>query len=130
MVSVAKKMILCVDDTGDDCELFNFVLTQAGYDVEVAQSMQAALQLFETHQFDLCLFDLSLSDGTGFQLLEKVQSIDPTIPVIICSGDARGSTQQQAMQAGAQAFFTKPIDFDLLIETIARLLHSSEPTSD
>ncbi|MDZ8052788.1 MAG: response regulator [Aulosira sp. ZfuCHP01] len=50
---------------------------------------------------------------------------DPSIPLIICSADARSSTRQQAMQADAQAFFIKPIDFDLLVEAIAQLIKRS-----
>lgn len=130
MVSLIERQVLCVDDTEDDCELFSFVLTQAGYEVRSAQSVADALQLIENNNFNLCLFDLSLSDGSGFELLEKIQRINPTIPVIICSGDARNSTRTQAMQAGAQAFFTKPIDFDLLIATVAQLLDSIQSISD
>lgn len=128
MIYSAKKQILCVDNSKDDCELFNFILTQAGYEVEIAQSLTEALQLLENNQFDLYLFDISLSDGTGFELLKQVRAIDLSIPIIICSADARESTRQQVIQAGAQAFLTKPINFDLLIETIAQFINSTEST--
>lgn len=130
MISSNKKRILCVDDTEDSCELLSFVLTQAGYEVESTHSVQKALQLLESNQFTLCLFDLSLSDGTGFELLEKVQTLGSAMPVIICSGDVRDSTRTQAMQANAQAFFSKPIDFDLLVETVAKFHYSAEPAID
>lgn len=129
MVSSDQKRVLCVDDKGDDCELFNFILSQAGYEVESAHSIQSALKLLERTQFHLCLLDLSLPDGSGFDLLEKILSIDSTIPIIICSGDARNTTQTEVMQAGAQAFFTKPIDFDSLIQTITQLFfHPNQST--
>jgi CheY-like chemotaxis protein len=129
MVSLATNRVLCVDDTEDDCELFRLVLSEVGYDVELAQSFADALQLIETRQFDLYLFDLSIPGGTGFELLERVRAIHPSTPVIICTAEARDCVQQQAMQAGAQAFLTKPVCIDRLVETIAQLLllHSTEP---
>jgi CheY-like chemotaxis protein len=122
MTSLEKKRILCVDDAEDDCVLYSLILTEAGYEVELAQSFGDALNRIENSLFSLFLFDLSLWDGTGFQLLEKSRVINPSIPVIICSADARDSIRQQVIQTGAQAFFTKPIDFDFLVESIAQIL--------
>ncbi|MBE9053184.1 response regulator [Nostocales cyanobacterium LEGE 11386] len=122
MVSLTKKRILCVDDSEDNCDLFSFILTEAEYEVESAYSFTEALQIIKTRQFNLCLFDINLPDGTGFELLEKVHAINPSISIIVCSGNGDDFTHQQAMQAGAQAFLTKPIDFDLLVKTINQLL--------
>ncbi|MCC5638827.1 response regulator [Nostoc sp. CHAB 5844] len=124
MVSSTAKRILCVDDSKDNCELYDFILSQAGYDVESMQSLSAALQLINSNKFDLYLFDISLVDGTGLELLEKVRAIDSSIPVIICSADTRDSIQEEAKQAGAQVFLNKPIDVDFLVETITQLLNS------
>lgn len=117
-----KKRILCVDDSGDDCDLYSFVLTEAGYEVESAQSFAHAVELIERGAFNLCLTDLSLADGTGFELLRRVRALNLLIPVVVCSGDSRGSTRQEAMAAGAEAFFTKPVDLEPLLETITRLI--------
>lgn len=98
------------------------MLTENGYAVKTVPSSTEALQLIRNDLFDLCLSDLSLSEGTGIELLEKVRAINPFIPLIICSADVRESTQEEALQAGADAFFTKPVDFDLLMKTIAQFL--------
>lgn len=124
MVSSQAKRILCVDDSKDDCDLYGFILSQAGFDVESTQSLSDALQLIDSNQFDLYLFDISILGGTGFELLEKVQALDSSIPVIICSADARDSIRERAIQAGAQAFLSKPIDVDFLVKMIAKLLTS------
>ncbi|GAB4386731.1 MAG: hypothetical protein Kow00121_53920 [Elainellaceae cyanobacterium] len=119
-----EKRILCVDNTEDDRELFKLFLTEAGYTVESAHSFSDAMQRIENSQFDLYLFNVSLADEVGFELLEKVQNIDSVVPVVVCTADVRVSTRQRVMQAGAQVFFTKPIDYDALVETIAQLLPS------
>lgn len=126
LVSSAKKRILCVDDTGDDCELFSLILSEAGYHVESAQSFKDALQLIEKSRFDLCMFDMSISGRTGFELLQKIQMIDPLVPVIFCTADSRDSIREQSLQAGAQAFLTKPVDIDYLVEMIAKALQATE----
>lgn len=128
-MALRKKQVLCVDDTRDDCELFKLFLGDAGYDVKPAQSFTGAVHLMANHQFDLCLFDISIPGTTGFELLTRIRSIDRSMPVILCTADASDSTREEAMQAGIQAFFTKPIDFDLLIETIAQLLHPIRSSS-
>jgi DNA-binding NtrC family response regulator len=115
---LTKKWILYVDDSQYCTQLFSIFLSEAGYDVESAYSSIEALQLIETHQFNLCLFDLSLPDGSGLNLLEKVHAIHPSMPIIICSGYGDDSTQQQALLTGAIGYLTKPIDFELLVQTI------------
>lgn len=117
--------ILYVDDSQDDCELLRIMLTEKGYDVKTAPSLPEALQLIRSNLFDLCLSDLTLAEGTGIELLEKVRIVNPLMPLIICSADVRESTQEEALQAGADAFFTKPVDFDLLMKTIAQFLKNS-----
>lgn len=120
MVSLRKIKIMCVHDSEDESELFPFMLTLMGCDVESTQSMTNALSLLEHSLFDLCLFNISLRNGTGFKWLEKVRAIAPSIPLIICSDDASELTRQQAMQVGIHAFFTKPVDFNLLITAITQ----------
>ncbi|WP_416676709.1 response regulator [Egbenema bharatensis] len=122
MSAFKKKRILCVDDSEDDCLLFHLILTEEGYEVESARSFTVAVQLIEQKTFDLCLFDHFLRDGKGLDLLERVRTVNSSMPIIICSGDVRASTQQKVIQSGAQAFFPKPIDFDSLIEAIAQFL--------
>jgi CheY-like chemotaxis protein len=118
------KRILCVDDSKDDCDLYSFILSEAGYVVELTQSFTDALQLIEGNKFDLCLLDISVLGDTGFEALQTIRAINPSMLFIICSADARDSIQQAAIQAGAQAFFSKPTDFNLLVATIAQLFNS------
>jgi DNA-binding NtrC family response regulator len=126
MLSWEKQRILCVDDSEDNCTLLDFILTDAGYEVESAHSVKDALQQIEHGKFNLCLVDLFLPDGTGFELSEKIHAIDPLMSIFLCSGDGRDYVEQQAIQAGIQAFFLKPIDFDLLVKTINKLLKLSQ----
>jgi CheY-like chemotaxis protein len=117
-----KKRILCVDDSHDNCELLSFILSEAGYEIESAQKVAEGLRLAQQSEFALYLVDLSFSDGSGFDLIETIREFDARTPIIVCSGDVRESTQEEAMRLGAQAFITKPIDPDSLVIAIAEIL--------
>ncbi|HEY9761430.1 MAG TPA: response regulator [Trichocoleus sp.] len=119
---MTKGRILCVDNSVDDCELLSFVLQDSGYTVEVAQTMAEGVRLAKNKPPDLYLLDVSLQDGTAFDLLGKVRTFSPDTPVIICSADVRDSTQQSAIAAGVQAFLSKPVNLDVLVEKVDQLL--------
>lgn len=118
--------ILCVDDSKDNCDLLSFILFEAGYEVESAQSIVEGLQMAQTGEFKLYLVDLSFSDGNGFDLIQKLRMIDPTIPIIICSGDARETARTEATRVGIQTFLLKPIEPDSLADTIAEILNNKQ----
>jgi CheY-like chemotaxis protein len=117
-----KKRILCLDDSKDNCDLLSFVLSEAGYEIEAAYTIAEGMKMATGCEFALYMVDLSFADGDGFELIGKLREIDPSTPIVVCSGDARASTQEQARQMGAQAFLTKPIDLDLMATTIAEIL--------
>jgi CheY-like chemotaxis protein len=117
-----KKRILCLDDSKDNCDLLSFVLSEAGYEIESAYTVAKGLEKAAGSAFELYMVDLSFSDGDGFELIDKLREIDSSTPIVVCSGDARESTQERARQAGVQAFLTKPIDLDAMAAAIAGLL--------
>ncbi|MBD2258158.1 response regulator [Pseudanabaena sp. FACHB-2040] len=119
---MAKPRILCVDSSADDCELLRFVLSDAGYEVEAVQTLAEGVQVALSSLPDLYLLDVYLPDGTGFDLVKRIRTLTPVAPVIICSADVRETTRQQATAVGVQAFMAKPVNLDVLTETVARLL--------
>jgi two-component system chemotaxis response regulator CheY len=122
MKSFLQMKLLCVDDSKDNCELVHFILSEAGYEMQSAQTVTEGLQLARSGEFQLYLTDLSFSDGNGLDLIEKIRAFDTSTPIVVCSGDVREAVQAEAISLGAQAFLTKPIDVDLLVETIVEIL--------
>jgi CheY-like chemotaxis protein len=114
--------ILCVDDSKDSCELVSFILSEAGYEIKSAYTMTEGLQMAQSDEFQLYLIDLSFSDGSGMDFIEKIREIDSLTPIVVCSGDVREVVLAEAISLGAQAFLTKPIDPDTLAQTIAEML--------
>jgi two-component system KDP operon response regulator KdpE len=124
MTSETKRAkILIVDDESDIRELLNIGLRKRGYDTAFAGDAIAAVSVARKEMPDLILLDLGLPGGEGLLVLERLRAIASLgwVPVIVVS--ARGdSAAQRALDAGAKAYFPKPIDLDRLVEAIEREL--------
>jgi CheY-like chemotaxis protein len=116
------KRILCLDDSKDSCDLLSFVLSEAGFEIEVAYTVAEGLKMARESQFSLYMIDLSFEDGDGFDLIDNLREIDSSTPIVVCSGDVRESTQERARQAGARAFLTKPVELDEMERAIVGIL--------
>jgi DNA-binding response OmpR family regulator len=117
-----KKRILIADDNEDTCLMMSVFLCQNGFEVTTAESINEGLNLAQTEIFNLYILALWFKDGSGLELCKQIRAFDLATPIIICSADVYESVQQQAIHARAQAFVPKPTEFDLLIETLTRLL--------
>ncbi len=119
----AKCRVLCIDDHEDTSEMLQLLLAQEDYEVVIAVSMQEALRLATTSEFDLYVLDRRLPDGSGVELCSKLCEVTPGVPCIFYSGDAYDIHRAQCIAAGAKDFIAKP-DIDALIESVRqRLAH-------
>ncbi len=69
-----QNRILLVEDDTSLIDGLEYTLVKNGFNVRVAQTVQEALLLFEKDSFDLLLLDLTLPDGTGFDICRSVRS--------------------------------------------------------
>lgn len=115
-------LILIVDDLEDNIFLLSMILESEGYQIESAMSGQEALTKIETIAPDLVLLDVMMPDMTGFQVIEKIRK-NPQfakLPIILLTAYtdldfAKGLTM------GANGFFSKPIDADVLLKQVETL---------
>jgi CheY-like chemotaxis protein len=117
--------ILYVDDHEDSSEMLKLVLTESDYEVHTAPTIEDALQLAQTHQFDVYVLDKRLPDGSGLELCQQFNRLTPGVPCIVYTGDAYEIHRQEAIAAGATAYVAKP-DIEGLIETVRKLLMQRE----
>lgn len=120
--------ILCVDDHHDTSEMLKLLLAQENYEVVTAKTMEEAIFLSHSEQFDLYVLDKRLPDGSGLELCEKLNQLTPNVPCIFYSGDAYDIHRVQALAAGADAYVAKP-DIEGLIKTVHGLLMKAECAS-
>ena len=105
--------------------MLRILLTGPAYEVHTALSVEEALQLAKTQEFDLYVLDKRLPDGTGIELCKLLSELNPHVPCIFYSGDAYEIHRQEAIAAGADAYVAKP-DVDGLILAVQRLLEDRE----
>ena len=114
-------LILVVDDEPDVEMLFRqqfrHDLRAGRFTMEFAQSAPAALQRI-TDAADvsiiLILSDINMPGMTGLELLPKAKAARPDVPVIMITAYGDAETKRKALEGGAEALFTKPIDFGAL----------------
>jgi two-component system OmpR family response regulator len=122
------KRILVVDDEPDVLDALERAIRIAGLSVEKAASAQGALALCKDHAFDLIVIDFIMPGMTGLELLNKVRALHPTIRSIIVSGKVDPQLKEDEVETRikveleADAYFSKPVANDRLLETIERLL--------
>ncbi len=121
----AKCRILCVDDHEDTSEMLQLLLAQEDYEVVTAVTVEDALKLAKSEDFDLYVLDKRLPDGSGLELCKKLSAATPDVPCMFYTGDAYEVHRHEAIAAGADFYVAKP-DIDALIEGVRMLLAERE----
>jgi DNA-binding response OmpR family regulator len=117
-----QKIVLCVDDDRDSCELAEAVLGLVNYQVDFALCIEEGLKKARQNRYDLILLDLIFLNGSGAELCQQIRQFDKQTPILFYSGEAREYHIQKALGAGAQGYLVKPVDpADLLKSVIAHL---------
>lgn len=122
------QTILLVEDYKDSREMTRLLLEGPSYRVLEARNGMEALDLALTETPDLVLTDFNLPDIDGTTLIKRLRKLGEKmsrIPVIMLTAHDRGRIYQLAMAAGCTAFFTKPVNFVVLEQTINKLLEES-----
>ncbi|MFL5347633.1 MAG: response regulator [Hyalangium sp.] len=119
--------VLVVEDHNDSREMLEEFLTEEGFTVETAiNGLQALERLLRLPRPDVVLLDLMMPVMTGWDLMARVME-EPSLwglPVIVVSG--AGSTRP--VPRGIIASIPKPLDLNLLMETLARLRMGTAPS--
>lgn len=121
------KRILIVDDEKDvdilTRQRFRKEIKQGVYEFDFAQDALCALKILEEgSDIDLLVTDVNMPEMTGFELLMKVRQSYPEIKTAIVSAYSDDESRQAARRSGADAFLTKPLDFEVFQETLDQLL--------
>jgi len=111
--------LLLVEDEAHLAEGLAFNLRNSGYDVEIAESGEEALSLFEGHEpWDLILLDVMLPGIDGLEVARRLRKAGETLPILIVSARDRTTDAVAGLDAGADDYIQKPYDLD---EVLARI---------
>lgn len=120
--------ILVVDDEPDTCELVSLVLEQAGAIVNRASSASEALALFKQLRPSILVCDIAMPGMDGYMMIQQIRmmpDLDGQVLAIALTAYARELDRQQAIAAGFQQHLAKPVEPEVLVGEIAKLLQHS-----
>jgi two-component system, cell cycle response regulator DivK len=125
-------LILLVDDFADNREMYSQFLAFSGLRVVEAQNGHEALDKAFALAPDLIVMDLSLPGMDGWEATRRLKADDRTraIPVIALTGHALAGHSKGAMDAGCDAFITKPCLPERLLEEITSMLKNFPGTPE
>ena len=119
--------ILIVDDERDIRELISEILIDEGYTTRLAGTSEDAMREVTSQPPGLMILDIWLkdSDMDGIDILKKVKSDYPEVPVVIISGHGNIEIAVAAIKQGAYDFIEKPFNIDQLLVVIRRAMETS-----
>lgn len=121
--------ILVAEDNEVNQQVIEGILKHAGHRVTLVDSGDQALDVLATDldNLDLVILDMNMPGKTGVEVVKALRFMDTAqpLPVVMLTADATPEAKETCLDAGANAFLTKPIDARLLVEKVAILTRTS-----
>jgi CheY-like chemotaxis protein len=120
----AQPLVLLVDDSEDNREVYAQYLSFSGFRVEIAVDGVEAVEKAASLKPDVIVMDLSLPRLDGWEATRQIKSAPETrnIPVIALTGHAVSESKRRALDVGCSGYLTKPCLPDILVSEIRRLV--------
>jgi DNA-binding response OmpR family regulator len=120
-----RRRILCVEDDRDTASLICEELVDRGLEVCVAHNGRDGLAAILKEPPDLVLCDIGMPGMSGFELLERLTSMEPrfeSMPFVFLTALGDHDNEIKGWQLGADDYLTKPVDYDVLAAVISARL--------
>ena len=111
----------------DDLSLISglsFALKKQGYEVDNARTIDEAAKLWQDNKYDLAILDVSLPDGSGYQLCEKIR-LNSKIPIIFLTAADEETDIIMGLDMGADDYITKPFKLAVFLSKVNAILRRS-----
>ena len=128
-VNFSRAKIMIVDDDPELRMALKMRLRANQYETVSACDGYSAIALAQKERPNLIILDLGLPAGNGYSVLKRLQENDAlsSIPVIVLTARDPLGNEERSLDAGAAAFFQKPVDNNELLEVIRVSLQSASP---
>lgn len=117
-----ENRILLLEDDLSLIDGLQYSLTRNGFALEIARTVEEAVRLLEENQYDLLLLDVTLPDGTGFSVCEKVRKSGNQVPIIFLTALDEEVNVIHGLDSGGDDYITKPFKLGELCSRIRALL--------
>ncbi|MEM0965644.1 MAG: response regulator transcription factor [Verrucomicrobiota bacterium] len=130
MDTTSKPLILIVEDDEAIATVTAEHLSEAGMHGQIFDRVNRAEEYLSKNHVNLVLLDISLPDGSGFELLEYIQKSQTKVPVIFLTGENSESAKVKGLDVGADDYITKPFSAGELIARIRSVLRRTDSRND
>jgi PAS domain S-box-containing protein len=134
VMALLHARILLVDDDDMVRSMVEAILSRWQCEVVTAATGAEAVRTWETEDFDLILMDIQMPKMDGLEATRRIREMESQsnthIPIIALTAHVRSEDQRECLDAGMDAWVTKPIDTRLLYQTIKRRITDGKPTHD
>lgn len=120
---------LVVDDEADLCRLMQMTLTKMGIKSDVAYNLATANEYLDKSNYDFCLTDLKLPDGSGLELVKRI-SMTSSTPIAVITAHGSMDLAIEALKLGAFDFVNKPLELPRLRQLVENALKVAQQVSD
>jgi PAS domain S-box-containing protein len=114
--------VLVVDDGEENRELVTLVLEEAGLQVEGAENGQVGLDKGRTGNYDVILMDIQMPVMDGYEATTALRQAGVDTPIYALTANAMKGFEEKCLAVGCTGYLTKPVDIDLLLDTLGELL--------
>ena len=125
--------ILLVEDNELNQEIATAILEEAGFTTEVAENGQVAVEMLTRSQpgyYQLILMDVQMPVMNGYEATRAIRKLEnqrlANIPILAMTANAFGEDKQEALRSGMNGHIAKPIDIEMLIDTLDEMLEDQE----
>jgi len=123
---MSTRKILIVDDNPNMSTLLSDILEIFDFEGCHADDGQEALERLSQESYDMVFTDLRMPVMDGYDLLDKIKTEHPSMPVVVVTGYAVGKGQDRALSKKADGFLYKPFKVNEIESLLSRLLGLSE----
>lgn len=116
--------LMFVDNDESSRQVVETALAEEGIEVSVAGNAQAVLEQLNSDRLDLVLIGVPQPGVDSFDLLDKIKSANPLVPVVVLAAPGETKAAIRAVRAGASQYLTKPVDRDELVAVVHRALET------
>ncbi len=130
-VDLKGRRVLLAEDITVNAEIMMMVLSMREIEVDHAENGRIAVEMFEEHEegcYDAILMDMRMPEIDGLEATRRIRDMNrldaKNIPIIALTANAFDEDVQHSMQAGLNAHLSKPVEPDVLFETLEGLLRA------
>jgi len=106
---MTKEKLLVIDDDKNMARLLEVVLEE-DFEINVAHSIEEALNFFTKNKYAAILLDLNLNGQDGFSVVSSIRTSNKWLPIVVVSGKEKSDERIKCFKAGVDDYMTKPFN--------------------